>query len=92
VAVQLDPNAGQEHHDRNPHRLRRTALLGGQSGRGLLVARLGIGRALGNALAFAGGRGPPPAWVRRRHRMPRRVWAKLAVSAARILRNHDPAA
>lgn len=92
VAAQADPNPGQGHHYVSPHRRRCIALLRGEFGRGLLAARVGIERAFGNATAFAGGLGPLPAWVRRRHRVERWVWAKLAINAARIHRNHELAA
>ena len=84
VAEQVDNNPGTGHHSQSPHRLRCIALLGTPFGRELFALRAGIERAFGNATAFAGGLGPLPAWVRRRHRVEQWVWAKLLINAARI--------
>jgi IS5 family transposase len=90
VARPRRPNAGRGHRRQSPHRLRSIALWeapavpGGQFGRGLYARRGAIERCFGNATAFAGGLGPLPAWVRRRHRVEQWVWAKLLINAARI--------
>jgi IS5 family transposase len=91
VAAQWDNNPGTGHHYQSPYRLRCIEMLRGEFGRGLFALRGGIERAFGNATAFAGGLGPLPAWVRRRGRVERWVWAKLAINAARIRRNHGRA-
>jgi hypothetical protein len=96
VAAQHDANPGTGHHYQSPFRLRCIALLrppaGGAFGAALLGQRGAIERSFGNATAFAGGLGPPPAWVRRGHRLDRWVWAKLAINAARIRRRQRLAA
>src|SRR5262245_34759602 len=94
LAAQRKPNPGCGHRPQSPHRLRCIALLAGPSpfGRELLAGRGRIERAFGNATAFAGGLGPLPAWVRRRWRVERWVWAKLAINAARTRYRRRPAA
>src|SRR5689334_3231442 len=86
LARQHDANAGRGHHYRSPYRLRCIALRPTPFGRGLPALRPGIERRFGNATAFAGGVGGvgPPAWVRRRGRVERWVWAKPVINAARI--------
>jgi hypothetical protein len=84
VAAQRDKNPGAGHRRQSPARLRCIALLAAPFGRALYAGRVAIGGAFGNAAAFAGGLGPLPAWVRRRWRVERRVWAKLAINATRI--------
>lgn len=84
VAAQRDNNPGAGHRYQSPARRRCIALLAGPFGRALYRCRVGIETAFGNATAFAGGLGPLPAWVRRRGRVERWVWAKLAINAARI--------
>jgi Transposase DDE domain len=94
LAKQHDANAGRGHHYQSPYRLRCIALLQTPFGRELLALRPGIERRFGNATAFAGGVGGvgPPAWVRRRGRVERWVWAKLVINAARIRRKERLAA
>jgi len=92
VAAQWDNNPGTGHHYQSPYRLRCIELLRGEFGRALFDLRGGVERAFGNATVFAGGLGPLPAWVRRRHRVERWVWAKLAINAARIRRHRGRAA
>jgi hypothetical protein len=58
----------------------------GAFGRELYALRGRIERSFGNATSFAGGLGPLPAWVRRRHRVWRWAWAKLLINAVRIVR------
>jgi Transposase DDE domain len=57
----------------------------GAFGRELHALRGRIERSFGNATSFAGGLGPLPAWVRRRHRVWRWVWAKLLINAVRVV-------
>jgi hypothetical protein len=92
VAAQKANNSGTGHHYQSPYRLRCIALLRGAFGRALFRLRTGIERTIGNATAFAGGLGPLPAWVHRRHRVGQWVWAKLAIYAARIRKNQGLAA
>jgi hypothetical protein len=91
VAAQLDANPGTGHHYQSPYRLRCIELLRGRFGEELFALRGRIERAFGNATAFGGGLGPPPAWVRRRGRVEHWVWAKLAINAVRIRQNRGPA-
>jgi Transposase DDE domain len=90
VARPRRPNAGKGHRRQSPHRLRSIELLqapalpAGEFGRELYGLRGAIERSFGNAASFAGGLGPLPAWVRRRHRVEQWVWAKLIINAARI--------
>jgi hypothetical protein len=92
VARPRRPNAGRGHRKQSPHRLRSIDLLqapalpAGEFGRELYALRGAIERCFGNAVAFAGGLGPLPPWVRRRHRVEQWVWAKLVINAARIHR------
>jgi Transposase DDE domain len=86
VAAQRDKNPGTGHHYQSPARRRCIALLGTAFGRAVYRCRVGIEAAFGHLTAFAGGLGPLPAWVRRRHRVEQWVWAKLVINAARILR------
>jgi Transposase DDE domain len=90
VAAQRDQNPGCGHHYQSPYRLRCIALLGApfgaRFGRALLAQRTSIERDFGNAVAFAGGLGALPAWVRRQRRVELWVWAKLAINAIRIRR------
>lgn len=84
-------NAGQGHHYQSPQRLRCIEMLRRDEGLSdfgpsLYKMRTGIERSFGNATAFAGGLGPLPAWVRRRHRVRIWVWAKLLINAVRILK------
>jgi hypothetical protein len=79
-------NPGCGKHYQSPHRRRSLALLASDFGRALYRARAAIERSFGNATAFGGGLGPPPAWVRRLARVRTWVWAKLVINAARILR------
>jgi hypothetical protein len=51
-----------------------------------------IERSFGNAVCFAGGLGPLPAWVRRMHRVFLWVMAKLVINGVRIFRNQGLAA
>jgi hypothetical protein len=83
VATQHDTNPGKGHHYQSPYRLRCIDLLAGAFGKGLLARRVTIEQEFGNATAFAGGLGPLPAWVRRRHRVEQWVWAKLVINVLR---------
>jgi hypothetical protein len=80
------PNAGAGHRRVSPHRLRSIALRPTAFGRALYAVRGGIERSFGNAVTFAGGLGPLPAWVRRWHRVYCWVSAKLVINAVRIVR------
>lgn len=86
------PNAGQGHHYQSPYRRRCIELVRGEFGQSLYAARGQIERCFGNAGSFAGGLGPLPPWVRRRHRVLTWVWAKLLINGIRILRNQGLAA
>jgi hypothetical protein len=81
------PHAGQGHHYQSPYRRRCIELVRGEFGHSLYAARGQIERCFGNAGSFAGGLGPLPSWVRRRHRVLTWVWAKLLINGIRILRN-----
>lgn len=83
----LPAHAGQGHRPQSAARLRNRDLLAGDFGKELYRQRGGIERAFGNTTSFAGGLGPLPAWVRRRHRVRTWVWAKLLINGVRILRN-----
>jgi hypothetical protein len=85
VAPPWRPNAGRGHRRQSPHRLRSIALMGTAFGRRLYALRGRIERAFGNLVGFAGGLGPLPAWVRRRHRVYAWVAAKLLINGIRIL-------
>jgi DDE family transposase len=78
------PGSGK--HYQSPHRLRGIALMRSPFGRALYRARTAVERAFGHASCFAGGLGPPPAWVRGLARVRTWVWAKLLINAARIAR------
>jgi Transposase DDE domain len=80
------PNAGAGHRRVSPHRLRSIALRPTAFGRALYAVRGGIERCFGNAVGFAGGLGPLPAWVRCWHRVYCWVSAKLTINAVRIVR------
>lgn len=80
------PDAGAGHRRQSPHRLRSIALRPTAFGRALYAVRGGIERSFGNAVGFAGGLGPLPAWVRRWHRVHCWVSAKLTINAVRIVR------
>ncbi len=69
---------------RSPHRLRGLEILRGDFGKALFKARTAIERSFGNATAFGGGPGPPPAWVRGLERVRTWVWAKLLINAVRV--------
>jgi IS5 family transposase len=90
VARPRRPNAGRGHRRQSEHRLRSIELLqapaipAGEFGRALYARRADIERCFGNAVAFAGGLGPLPPWVRRQHRVEQWVWAKLVINAVRI--------
>jgi len=79
-------SAGQGHHYQSPHRLRCIALVRGAFGRSLYEERRRIEQQYGNAVSFAGGLGPLPAWVRRLRRVRQWVWAKLLINGIRILK------
>ncbi|MBX9626488.1 MAG: hypothetical protein K2X82_21995, partial [Gemmataceae bacterium] len=78
---------GAGHRPRSPHRRVALDWCRAGPGRDLLRERAAIERRFGNLTSFAGGPGPLPGWVRRRGRVERWVWCKLAVNAARITRN-----
>jgi hypothetical protein len=75
---------GAGHRYQSPHRLVALGWFAGGLGWDLYRERASIERASGNAGSFGGGLGPPPNWVRRRGRVERWVWCKLAVNACRI--------
>jgi len=79
-------NAGKGHHYQSPYRLRGIQLLYDRFGQDLLAYRRQIERDFGNAVAFAGGLSPLPAWVRTTQRVRNWVWAKLLINATRILK------
>jgi hypothetical protein len=89
LVAPLPTNAGQGHRYQSPHRLRCRDLLQGDFGRQLYALRGRIERLYGNAVSFAGGLGPLPAWVRGRERVRSWVWAKLLINAVRILKKSD---
>jgi hypothetical protein len=80
------PNPGAGHRRQSPHRLRSIALRPTAFGRTLYAVRGQIERSFGNAVSFAGGLGPLPAWVRRWHRVYCWVLAKLVINGVRIAR------
>jgi hypothetical protein len=84
LVAPLPKNAGQGHRPQSAPRLRCRDLLQGEFGRGLYALRGQIERTYGNAVSFAGGLGPLPAWVRGRARVRSWVWAKLLINAVRI--------
>jgi hypothetical protein len=86
------PHAGQGHRYQSPQRLRSIALAGTDFGRQLYALRGQIERCFGNAVSFAGGLGPLPAWVRRQHRVYCWVAAKLVINGVRIVRKQGLAA
>jgi len=89
VAARKDPEAGiSPGHYQSPHRLSAIDLMGRPFGRELFALRGRIEASFGNATAFAGGLAPLPAWVRRRHRVLRWVWAKLVINGVRIVVKH----
>ncbi|HXY36494.1 MAG TPA: hypothetical protein VEI07_19820, partial [Planctomycetaceae bacterium] len=53
-------------------------------GQAMLERRKAIERFFSHATIFGGGLAPLPAWVRRQHRVKRRLWAKLLINAIRI--------
>lgn len=75
---------GRGHRYQSPHRAAALRWFADGLGWELLRGRGAIERAFGNLGAFGGGPGPLPAWVRRRGRVERWVWAELAINAARI--------
>lgn len=79
-------NAGAGHRRQSPHRLRSIALRPTAFGRALYALRGRIERLFGNAVGFAGGLGPLPAWVRGGHRVYCWVLAKLIINGVRIAR------
>jgi hypothetical protein len=83
-------DTGRGHTYQSPHRQVALRWFAHGMGWGLLRERGMIERAFGSATNFAGGMGPLPAWVRRRGRVQRWVWCKLAINAARILRHRQP--
>lgn len=88
LAARKDPDAGiSPGHYQSPERLRAIDQMRRPFGADLMRARGAIERSFGNATSFAGGLGPLPAWVRRRHRVHRWTWAKLLINGVRIVRN-----
>jgi len=82
----LPANAGAGHRYQSPARLRCRDLLQGDFGKELYALRGQVERLYGNAVSFAGGLGPLPAWVRGLERVRSWVWAKLLINAVRILK------
>jgi hypothetical protein len=85
-----DPqDTGRGHTYQSPVRALALRWFADGLGWSLLRGRSSIERAFGNAGSFGGGLGPLPRWVRRLGRVTRWVWCKLAINAARILRNRQ---
>jgi hypothetical protein len=81
-----DPqDTGRGHHYQSPYRRIALRCFADGLGWALYRERGAIERAFGNAGSFGGGLGPLPNWVRRRGRVERWVWCKLAINAARII-------
>lgn len=85
------PKGNPGHQYQSPYRLRSIALMKTRFGERLYRNRIGIEEAYGNATSFGGGLAPLPAWVRGVERVRTWVWAKLLITAARILKNKDAA-
>ena len=93
VAARKDPEAGiSPGHYQSPHRLSAIDLMRRPFGDELFGLRGRIEASFGNATSFGGGLAPLPAWVRRRHRVLRWVWAKLIINGVRIVVKHRLAA
>jgi hypothetical protein len=82
------PDAPPGRRRQSPQRLHSIEMMGRAFGTDLYQGRIGIEEAFGNAVTFAGGLGPLPAWVRTLARVRTWVWAKLLINAARILKKH----
>lgn len=82
-----EPNAGKGHRYQGPSRLASIQVRGTDFSKALVKARGEIERRFGTLTSFACGLKPLPAWVRRLHRVRTRVWDKLLINAARILKN-----
>jgi len=89
LVTPLPENAGRGHRYQSPHRLRVRDLLQGAFGKDLYALRGRIERLYGQAVCFAGGLGPLPAWVRGQQRVRTWVWVKLLINAVRIMRHKD---
>jgi len=85
VTPHRHPNSGKGHRYQSPHRRRSIELSRSDYGKELRRQRSAIERSFGNLTSFGGGMGPPPAWVRRLHRVRTWVWAKLLINGIRIL-------
>jgi len=102
IAPRCKPGTGMGHKDHDPARLRSIELLEGPAqlpwgvsngfGPTLYATRADIERAYGNLCTFGGGLQPLPAWVRTPHRISLWVAAKLAINAARAVKNKGLAA
>jgi hypothetical protein len=93
LAARTDPEAGiSKGHYQSPERLRAIDQMRRPFGENLMALRGRIEGRFGNATSFAGGLGPLPAWVRRRHRVLRWVWAKLIINGVRVVAKYRLAA
>jgi hypothetical protein len=81
-------NPGAGHRRQSPHRLRSIALQQTAFGRALYAVRGQIERWFGNAVSFAGGLAPLPAWVRGADRVYCWVSVKLIINGVRIAQKH----
>jgi hypothetical protein len=75
---------GYGHRYISPHRIHGLEMLRREFGQALLERRKAIERYFGHATTFGGGLAPLPAWVRRKHRVKRWIWAKLLINGVRI--------
>jgi len=102
IAPRCRPDKGLGHRTHEPARLRSIELLEGPTrlppgvsngfGPTVYATRGEIERAYGNLCSFAGGLQPLPAWVRTPHRISLWVAAKIAINAARVIKNKRLAA
>jgi hypothetical protein len=89
----LDPqDNGRGHRYQSPHRLLAVHWFATGLAQDLLRGRGAIERRFGNTVAFGGGLGPLPAWVRRLGRVTLWVHCKILINAARIIRRRQPMA
>ncbi len=76
-------------HYQSPHRLQSIDEMQHEYGPSVYKLRTRIERYFGNAVSFAGGLQPLPAWVRGVGRVRTWVWAKLLINAVRIVIHKD---
>lgn len=91
VAQQQRPGRALGHRRHEPSRVHCLEMLGRPFGQAVLAFRDPIERSFGHLTSFAGGLGPLPSWVRRRHRVQLWVQAKLLLNALRILKRQPHA-